>query len=446
MRLIHVSSVAGLRCEANLLRLMVSSLCPAVYGHELVKTALVLALMSGCAKEDRQSPHLTVRGAIHVLLFGDHGSHKDLLLKSVHSCAPKGHYLFGNASTINSLTTRYVKTKTKEYFEKGSLVSDPLVICCIDDFERLNTVQRQAVQEVLEHQNLWISRKEKLQRLSANTCIIAAVNPIDGAFDRTVNVWQNTRLSASLLNKFDLIFDLIDTPDEELDSKLSKDILDSHKPSTSGHKLLQKFCEQTLITTRNDCNLMSKLIFRATEDEPNLIPHESMRQYVDYAHKFIQPVINCRANELLIDFCQQMAPSEISRSVTRNLETLYRLTEARARVELRSVATEEDALDVIDIVRHSIGKHYVLPNLVNSVKIVHSFRGSSKRQNTKNLLKALQIFSEQNQQKVFSVDQIVDISSHFQIPFDSREEILVAIDRLNNESHVIKTGSDYKLL
>ena len=36
---------------------------------------------------------------------------------------------------------------------------------------------------------------------------------------------------------------------------------------------------------------------------------------------------------------------------TRQLESLIRLTEARARLELREEATKEDAEDVVEIVR-----------------------------------------------------------------------------------------------
>ena len=37
---------------------------------------------------------------------------------------------------------------------------------------------------------------------------------------------------------------------------------------------------------------------------------------------------------------------------TRQLESLIRLTEARARLELREVATKEDAGDVIEIMKY----------------------------------------------------------------------------------------------
>ncbi|CAG2102195.1 unnamed protein product [Medioppia subpectinata] len=439
----------------HLYRLMTSSLCPQIYGHQMVKSALVLALMSGAQKSDRFAPQMTTSGSVHVLLFGDHGSNKDLLLKSVHSCAPNGHYVCGSASTIKCLTSRLKRHKGKDVLQNGSLVSRQMGICCVDDFESLDSSQQQAVHEVMDSQTHWFCCKDQMKRSTANTSIIAAINPTDGAFNDSLNVWQNTKLKKPLLSQFDLIFGLTDTPDEELDSKLSKDVLTSHNPlaETSGQTSQQKFCSQRVKSERNqfrslDCQLMSKLVFDATEEEPTLIPHESIKHYVDYAQQFIHPVIDSTAQQLLNEFSAEMANTEISKSMTKNLQTLYRLTEARARLELRPVATEEDARDVIDIIKFSIGKDYLVPNLVQDVikSSQMSFKGSNKRQNTKNLLKALQTFSGQNQQKVFTIDQIIGICSTFQIPFDTKDDILQAIDRLNNETLIIKNGSNYKLL
>ena len=44
---------------------------------------------------------------------------------------------------------------------------------------------------------------------------------------------------------------------------------------------------------------------------------------------------------------------------TRQLESLVRLAEARARVELRDVATEADALDVVDIMKATLYDEFV---------------------------------------------------------------------------------------
>jgi len=106
--------------------LITSSLCPQIYGHEIVKSALVLSLFGGTDKYDKENTEMTIRGQIHVLIFGDHGSNKDLLLKSVNSIASKSQYVCGNTSTINGLTANVFKQKNKQIFEVGSLVAADL--------------------------------------------------------------------------------------------------------------------------------------------------------------------------------------------------------------------------------------------------------------------------------------------------------------------------------
>jgi DNA replicative helicase MCM subunit Mcm2 (Cdc46/Mcm family) len=101
---------------------MTSSLCPQIYGHEMVKSALVLSLFGGTNKVDKEDNSIRIRGQIHILIVGDHGSGKDLLLKSVNSISHKSQYVFGNTSTLNGLTANIVKHKNKHFIEKGSLL------------------------------------------------------------------------------------------------------------------------------------------------------------------------------------------------------------------------------------------------------------------------------------------------------------------------------------
>jgi DNA helicase MCM8 len=58
-----------------------SSLCPTIYGHELVKAGLLLALMGGVRKNINSTNLVPIRGDIHVLLVGDPGLGKSQLLQ-----------------------------------------------------------------------------------------------------------------------------------------------------------------------------------------------------------------------------------------------------------------------------------------------------------------------------------------------------------------------------
>lgn len=59
------------------------SLCPNIYGHEIVKAGLLLALFGG-TKSD------TVRAEPHILIVGDPGLGKSQMLRACTNVAPRG--------------------------------------------------------------------------------------------------------------------------------------------------------------------------------------------------------------------------------------------------------------------------------------------------------------------------------------------------------------------
>ena len=68
-------------CEGDQLRQLVHSLCPTIFGHELVKAGLVLALFGGVRKVANTPDRVPTRGDIHVLIVGDPGLGKSQLLQ-----------------------------------------------------------------------------------------------------------------------------------------------------------------------------------------------------------------------------------------------------------------------------------------------------------------------------------------------------------------------------
>merc|ERR1711969_41859 len=64
------------------------------------------------------------------------------------------------------------------------------------------------------------------------------------------------------------------------------------------------------------------------------------------------------AKRVLLNFYIQLRRqhqnSDATPITTRQLESLIRLAEARAKLELRQVVTESDALDVVEVMRASI--------------------------------------------------------------------------------------------
>ena len=97
--------------ETKILSLVfsVSSLCPSIYGHELVKAGLLLALFGGTSKYTNDSAYVPVRGDPHVLVVGDPGLGKSQMLQSCHDVAPKSVFVTATGATNSGLTVSLSK-------------------------------------------------------------------------------------------------------------------------------------------------------------------------------------------------------------------------------------------------------------------------------------------------------------------------------------------------
>lgn len=78
----------AIQAEQHLFKMLVGSLCPAIYGHELVKAGLILCLFGGVTKSG--SDNVSVRGDPHILVVGDPGLGKSQMLQACANVAPRG--------------------------------------------------------------------------------------------------------------------------------------------------------------------------------------------------------------------------------------------------------------------------------------------------------------------------------------------------------------------
>lgn len=78
----------------------------------------------------------------------------------------------------------------------------------------------------MEQQTISIAKAGIVCQLNSRTAILAAANPLHSKYDPTKSIIENINLSPSLLSRFDLIFIILDIPNEKSDKLLASHILD----------------------------------------------------------------------------------------------------------------------------------------------------------------------------------------------------------------------------
>ncbi|RYR03318.1 hypothetical protein Ahy_B06g082200 isoform D [Arachis hypogaea] len=261
-------------------------------------------------------------------------------------------------------------------------------------------------------------------------------------------------MSAALLSRFDLIFILLDKPDELLDKRLSEHIMSLHAGTGQRSLALKKrrgdpLPESRTVVSQNgesgvnlgvrSGSLVSRLRLDPQRDRDFVpLPSQLLRKYIAYARSFVFPRMSKPAADILQKFYLKLRDHNTSADGTpitaRQLESLVRLAEARARVELREEITAQDALDVVEIMKESLYDKYV-----DEHGIVDFGRsgGMSQQKEAKRFLNALNKQSELEQKDCFSISEIYNLADRISLKVP---DIDTFIDNLNSVGYLLKKG------
>ncbi|XP_062165844.1 probable DNA helicase MCM8 isoform X2 [Alnus glutinosa] len=430
---------------SDIFRQILQSICPSIYGHELVKAGITLGLFGGVRKHSKDRNKVPVRGDIHVIVVGDPGLGKSQLLQAAAAVSPRGIYVCGNGTTKAGLTVAVVRDPmTSDYaFEAGAMVLADSGLCCIDEFDKMST-EHQALLEAMEQQSVSIAKAGLVASLSARTSVLAAANPVGGHYNRAKTVNENLKMSAALLSRFDLVFILLDKPDELLDKQVSEHIMSlhsgygEHSPAT---KKLRRASQSAggIDMSVNGGSLVSRLRLDRRKDGDFVpLPAQLLRKYIAYARTYVFPRMSKPAAEILQKFYLQLRGHDTSGDGTpitaRQLESLVRLAEARARLELREEITAQDAMDAVEIMKESLYDKYVDEH--GFVDFGRS-GGMSQQKEAKRFLSALNKQSELDQKDCFSISEIYGLADRIGLRVP---DIDTFVDNLNSVGYLLKKG------
>eukprot|EP00834_Sanchytrium_tribonematis_P004042 NODE_180_length_13923_cov_0.697772.p2 type:complete len:762 gc:universal NODE_180_length_13923_cov_0.697772:10948-13233(+) len=272
---------------------LLASVAPSIYGHEDIKLAIALSMFAGVPKV-RDGKH-KLRGDINVLLMGDAGTSKSQFLKYVEKTAPRAVYTTGQGASAVGLTASVMKDPLTGQWgvESGALVLADSGICLIDEFDKMNDVDRTSIHEAMEQQSISISKAGIVTTLNARCAVIAAANPLKGKYNPNLSFLNNVDLSEPIISRFDVLCVVKDNTDPDIDEELAKYVCLNHIKGTYFKLMDNTNPEQShgisdTFNAFHEQYMEKKQALNVNQNEPP-VSQDILQKYILYAKQNVQP-------------------------------------------------------------------------------------------------------------------------------------------------------------
>ncbi|MBW2967527.1 ATP-binding protein [Candidatus Woesearchaeota archaeon] len=277
---------------------------PGIVGFETIKKAVALQLFS--------PEH------IHILLLGDPGTGKTVVLNSATELAPVSAMGLGSGTSGVGLA---VTVKGKEVI-KGLLPMADKGLCAIDELNLMKEESRASLYNAMEKGFVSYDKGGHSFRFDARVSVLATANPKGDKFTgrTTEELKKQLPFDAALLSRFHLTF-LVRKHDLDEFKRITRSLLNTKKASLS----------------KKELKFLTGYITRAHALGDIRIPRRFEQDIVDFIGE-----IKANESRYLVEVSPRMVVG------------FSRLAKASARMELRDQVEQKDVDLVKSIVQESL--------------------------------------------------------------------------------------------
>ncbi|KAL3824126.1 hypothetical protein ACJIZ3_020155 [Penstemon smallii] len=294
--------------DPNIGKLIIESLATSIYGHEDVKTALALSMFSGQLKSVGEVHR---RKDVNVLLIGYPSTVKSQIREYVERTGQRFVYTTGKGFSEVGLIGA-VRGGPFPILQAGPLVYADMGICLIDDFEKMSEQDSGNIDEALEQQKISRSWDGGVKTLDARCSVVAAANPSGERYDALKSFYEQVKLNKSTISHFDIICIMKDEVNPEL--------IHSEKYNAA---------------------------------DPEIIPSDLLQKYITFAKLYVCPHLKAENFQELGQLYPELRNGELLRKAAacghHHLEAVIRMSEARAKMHLRSDVIKDDVEMAIEV-------------------------------------------------------------------------------------------------
>jgi replicative DNA helicase Mcm len=393
---------------------IINSIASHIKGHENLKLASALCLFGGVEKKLDTG---TIRGLIHALFMGDASTGKSQILKAVAELSPRHIYTSGQGSSAAGLTAAVTNDANMGGWtlEAGAIPRASGGVCAIDEFDKMNELDRKAIHEVMEQQTCSVCKAGIVATLPARTTIIAGANPRNGHYDEYKTPIENINLSPTIISRFDIIFIVKDKSDKQKDEEIAEQILSNHMG-----------------------------VKKITEIEK--IEKDLLRKYIIYAKRECKPKISPEIAQRIKNFYVKIRSEQNGFMVARNLDGIVRMCEAHAKMGLQDEVTHNDVDAVLELMQKSLKELGYDPDL-GIIDMDRIITGVSKkdREESNNIYDSIrnlliERYQQTNETPYISFDEIFKGCNSI----TSKEQLKKILNNLQKQ-HQIKIESNNRI-